>query len=297
MAANGDNESTATSHLAKGVLAVALVAAVAAGAYQLGSRQAATERQEQLAAELKKQLAEEKARLRALRSRMEAELDALALRLGSLRAHMLRLDALGERLVKKGKLDAEEFDFSREPPLGGVDGNAVENAATLDISEELKQLDRSLKDREHKLELLEELLMQRELSEQVRISGRPVKQGWISSGYGRRTDPFTGKKRFHRGIDFAGKAGSEVLAVAAGVVIESKWEKGYGNVVEIRHADGYITHYAHNRENLVKVGDRVEKGETIAIMGSTGRSSGPHVHFEVRRNGKIINPSRFIRRG
>ncbi|HHH12694.1 MAG TPA: hypothetical protein ENJ98_00495, partial [Thiolapillus brandeum] len=239
MAANGDNESTATSLLAKGVLAVTLVAAVAVGAYQLGSRQAATGRQEQLAAELKKQLAEEKARLRALRSRMEAELDALALRLGSLRAHMLRLDALGERLVKKGKLDAEEFDFSREPPLGGVDGNAVENAATLDISEELKQLDRSLKDREHKLELLEELLMQRELSEQVRISGRPVKQGWISSGYGRRTDPFTGKKRFHRGIDFAGKAGSEVLAVAAGVVIESKWEKGYGNVVEIRHADAY----------------------------------------------------------
>ncbi len=297
MAANGDNEATATSLWAKVVLAVTLVAAVAVGAYQLGSRQAATGRQEQLAAELKKQLAEEKARLRALRSRMEAELDALALRLGSLRAHMLRLDALGERLVKKGKLDAEEFDFSREPPLGGVDGNAVENAATLDISEELKQLDRSLKDREHKLELLEELLMQRELSEQVRISGRPVKQGWISSGYGRRTDPFTGKKRFHRGIDFAGKAGSEVLAVAAGVVVESKWEKGYGNVVEIRHADGYITHYAHNRENLVKVGDRVEKGETIAIMGSTGRSSGPHVHFEVRRNGKIINPSRFIRRG
>lgn len=297
MVANGNNESTAALHLAKGVLAVVLVAAVAAGAYQLGSRQTATELQERLVAELKKQLAEEKARLQALGSRMEAELDALALRLGSLRAHMLRLDALGERLVKKGKLDAEEFDFSREPPLGGVDGNVVENAATLDLSEELKQLDRSLKDREHKLELLEELLMQRELSEQVRISGRPVKQGWISSGYGRRTDPFTGKKRFHRGIDFAGKAGSEVLAVAAGVVIESKWEKGYGNVVEIRHADGYITHYAHNRENLVKVGDRVEKGETIAIMGSTGRSSGPHVHFEVRRNGKIINPSRFIRRG
>ncbi len=294
MAATGDNGKR-LSPLAGGALALLLVA-LAAGAYQLGKREAGARQQLEQVESLRRQLAEERRRLRDLRSRMEAEMDALALRLGSLRAHVLRLDALGERLVKKGKLDAGEFDFSGEPPLGGLDDELLEEGP-LDLTGELERLERSLEDRERKLRLLEELLMQRELEEQVTLSGSPVKQGWISSGYGRRTDPFTGKKKFHRGVDIAGKAGSEVLAVAAGVVIASRWEKGYGNIVEIRHADGYVTHYAHNRENLVKVGDRVEKGETIAILGSTGRSSGPHVHFEVRRNGKLVNPARFLDRG
>ncbi len=297
MITSGHNESRLSSHLGRGVLALLLVALVAGGAYQLGRQQASGERGARRVVALQKQLAQQKSQLRELRARLEAELDALALRLGNLRAHMLRLDAVGERLVKKGKLDEKEFDFRHEPPLGGAGEGAAKGATALDISNELERLGRDLQDREHKLELLEELLMQRELNQQVRISGRPVKRGWISSVYGYRTDPFTGKKRFHRGIDFAAEAGSEVLAVAAGVVVFSGREQGYGNVVEIRHAGGYITHYAHNRENLVKVGDRVEKGETIAILGSTGRSSGPHVHFEVRRDGKIINPARFIGRG
>ncbi len=275
---------------------VVLVLGVAWGAYRLGSYRAQDQHQLE-AAKLQRKLADEKAQLARLKSRMEDEMDALALRLGSLQAHMLRLDAVGERLVKKGKLDPSEFDFNREPPVGGVDGEPPRQLQSIDFSKELERLDRTLKDREHKLQLLEDLLMQRELDEQVRISGQPVKKGWISSVYGYRTDPFTGRKRFHRGIDFAGKKGDEVLAVAAGVVIFSGWENGYGNVVEIRHPDGYITHYAHNSENLVNVGDRVEKGEPIALMGSTGRSSGPHVHFEVRRNGKIINPARFISQG
>ncbi len=297
MTATRNSHGGGKGTLIRGAVALLLLAGVALGAYQAGRQQVQVERDREAVAQLKRQLEQEKARILDLRSRMEAEMDALALRLGSLRAHLLRLDALGERLVKKGKLDPGEFDFSREPPVGGGESEPLGEFDEADLSRELDRLDQSLKDREHKLQLLEELLMQRELDEQARISGRPVKQGWISSGYGRRTDPFTGKKKFHRGIDFAGKSGSEVLAVAAGVVVFSGWKGGYGNVVEIRHPDGYITQYAHNRENLVKAGDRVEKGETIAILGSTGHSSGPHVHFEVRRNGKIVNPARFIQRG
>jgi len=268
-----------------------------AGGWGLGYWQG--ERQAQRAASLEAlgRLEQESRQLQRMRSGIDAELDALALQLGRMRAHLMRLEALGKRLVALGKLDEEEFDFASEPAQGGVDERLPGSTEPEDLVAELRRLQQSLNDREHKLRMMEELLRRRELAARTTLSGRPVKQGWVSSGFGHRVDPFTGRKKFHKGIDFAGKAGSEVVAVAAGVVIASEWQTGYGNVVEIRHADGYVTHYAHNRENLVKVGDRVEKGETIAILGSTGRSSGPHVHFEVRRNGKVIDPSRFIGKG
>jgi len=291
------NDGRALSRPMRLFLATASLAVALLGAFQLGSWQGAKSVRHENSLQALNRLADERRQLQAIQASVSADLDALALQLGRMRAHMMRLDALGERLVKMGKLDAGEFDFTVDPAVGGIDGGRVESVASTDLVRELEQLKRGLMDREHKLEVLEELLVQRELDEQVTLSGKPVKQGWISSGFGRRTDPFTGKKKYHRGIDFAGKAGSEVLAVAAGVVIASERQSGYGNVVEIRHADGYVTHYAHNRENLVKVGDWVEKGETIAILGSTGRSSGPHVHFEVRRNGKVVNPSRFIKKG
>ena len=152
-----------------------------------------------------------------------------------------------------------------------------------------------LTDREDKLAALEQVLMNRKLMAEVVPSGRPVKKGWMSSGFGKRTDPFKGKKSYHRGVDFAGKRGSDVVAVASGVVVRAEKASGYGNFVEIRHADGYSTLYGHNKENLVKAGDMVSKGETIALLGSTGRSSGPHVHFEVHHNGKVVDPIRFVR--
>jgi murein DD-endopeptidase MepM/ murein hydrolase activator NlpD len=275
-----------------GALAVMLVSAYGLGRYQ------AAQRVEDIAMQKSLQvIAAEKQELLTLRQNMDAEIDALALRIGSMRAHILRLNALGERLVSVGNLDAQEFDFSTEPAQGGLDQTDAESTDMLELEKELSRLSVIFIDREHKLTLLEELLSKREVRDQVTPSGRPVKQGFISSTFGRRTDPFTGKKKYHKGIDFVGKRGSEVLAVAMGVVTHSGRMSGYGNVVEIRHADGYITRYAHNQENLVKEGDRVEKGEPIAMLGSTGRSSGPHVHFEVRRNGKIVNPARFIRGG
>ena len=137
--------------------------------------------------------------------------------------------------------------------------------------------------------------MNRTLLAEAMPSGKPVKKGWMSSGFGKRTDPFRGSKSFHRGLDFAGKRGSDVVAVASGIVTRAKKVAGYGNVVEIKHADGYSTLYGHNKENLVKEGEMVSKGQTIALLGSTGRSSGPHVHFEVHHNGKIVDPLRYVR--
>ncbi|BAO43512.1 M23 family metallopeptidase [Thiolapillus brandeum] len=265
--------------------------------YQYGRMQAVQAAMDQDIQAAMASMAEEKRELAALRDNMEAELDALALRIGSLRANLLRLNALGERLVAAGNLDEQEFDFSSEPPQGGVDMDVREPVVISDLERELARLTQVFRNREHKLLLLEDMLASREVRDQVIPSGRPLKHGYISSGFGRRTDPFTGKKKYHKGIDFAGKKGSEVLAVAAGVVSRAGRMSGYGNVVEIRHADGYVTRYAHNQENLVKAGDRVEKGEPIAMLGSTGRSSGPHVHFEVIKNDKVVNPARFIRGG
>jgi len=158
----------------------------------------------------------------------------------------------------------------------------------------LEQLETEMSDREQKLSVLESLLMSRSLSERVMPSGRPVSEGWLSSRYGNRNDPFTGKQNFHHGLDFAGKKGSEVIAVGDGVVSWVGKKSGYGNLVEINHGNGYATRYGHNQSFLVKVGDTVKKGQQIALMGSTGRSTGPHVHFEVLQQGKKVNPSKFI---
>ncbi len=226
----------------------------------------------------------------------EDHLDALALRLGRLQAHMTRLDALGLRLTKMAKLDAGEFDFSHPPAVGGpVTGGAVAANSVPDFLDDLEQLAHTLNDRIPKLEVIEEVLLDRHLQTQSRPAGRPIERGWLSSHFGFRNDPFTGKRAFHEGMDFAGKAGSGVVAVAAGIVTRVGHQRGFGRFLEINHGNGLVTRYGHNREVLVEVGETVPKGKRIALMGSTGRSTGPHLHFEVLRNGKPINPTRFIR--
>jgi murein DD-endopeptidase MepM/ murein hydrolase activator NlpD len=140
------------------------------------------------------------------------------------------------------------------------------------------------------------LLSNRKLQEQSWLSGRPIEKGWISSGYGKRNDPFTGKLAMHSGIDFAGVEGTNVVSVAAGVVTWVGARSGYGQLVEIAHGDGYVTRYSHNKENLVEPGDVVRKGQAIALMGSTGRSTGAHVHYEVYKHGRSVDPSSYVRR-
>lgn len=222
----------------------------------------------------------------------KADLDALAARLGQIQAHATRLNALGRKLVKIAKIDPGEFNFTASPGLGGPEEG--DSGVQLDFGSEIDAVITELEDREQQLSVLETILMSSRMKEEVFPEGRPIGRGWISSYYGMRTNPFTGKLQFHKGMDFAAKSGSDVLAVAGGVITWSGERYGYGNLVEVNHGNGYVTRYGHNKENLVEVGDTIKKGQKIAIMGSTGRSTGPHVHFEVLKNGRQINPQRFV---
>ncbi|MCW8826751.1 MAG: M23 family metallopeptidase [Gammaproteobacteria bacterium] len=239
---------------------------------------------------------QQKEELSAARTRGEESLNALALRLGQMQAHVVRLDAVGQRLVTVGDLDSGEFNFSKSPAVGGPEGgsNGTKSLKIPDFLTQIDQLSQQLADREEQLTVLESVLMSRNLRHEVIPSGRPIKKGWISSRYGMRTDPFSGKPDFHKGIDLAGSEGADVIAVGSGVVMWSGKRYGYGNMVEINHGNGYITRYGHNKENSVKVGDTVKKGQVIAKMGNTGRSTGPHVHFEVWRSGRTVDPMKFV---
>jgi len=232
-----------------------------------------------------------------LQGQAERKLQAMTLSLAELQARMTRLDALGEHLTAMADLEEGEFDFSQPPALGGpMSGEFSVDFTSLDLGSELGRFEARLTDREQQLEILESLLANRNLQEQSWLSGLPVQKGWVSSHYGQRTDPFSGKLAMHNGLDFAGKEGSDVVAVAAGVITWTGSKTGYGELVEISHDDGYVTRYAHNKENLVRAGDVVRKGETIALMGSSGRSTGAHVHYEVYKHGRPVDPSSYLRR-
>ena len=242
-------------------------------------------------------LAEQAQQVAAARRELQERVDALASRVGQMNAHVIRLDALGRRLTEMANLDKGEFDFDSEPAVGGPEG-LIEGAVAVspDLSAMLDNLTHQIKDRERQLSVLESLISTRNLSRQIVPGGRPVTQGWISSYFGHRADPFTGRNAFHRGLDFAGPSGAQVVAVASGVVTYSKDRFGYGKTVEINHGGGYVTRYAHNQRVLVAVGDTVQKGQAIALIGSTGRSTGPHLHFEVLKQGRAVDPMSFVRR-
>jgi len=230
-----------------------------------------------------------------LRQRMEDNVHALAQRLGKLQAHVTRLNAVGERMTKIAELDTGEFNFDADPPVGGPEPQEIASTPSLDeFDEALAQFERELDARERQMRVLRDLMVARRLREEVVPSGRPVEKGWISSTYGWRNDPFSGRKALHKGIDFAAGYGTGVQAVAAGVVTYAGARSGYGKLVEINHGNGYATRYGHNRKVLVEEGQRVKKGDKIATIGSTGRSTGPHVHFEVLRNGRVVNPTEYI---
>lgn len=251
------------------------------------------------AAELQAELDAQRAAIEATRVEAEDTLAALALRIGQMNARVIRLDALGRRLTEMADIDEGEFDFDSTPALGGPEepdatGSAV---AVPEVLLAMQGLGEQLDSREAQLNVLESVILNQNLNDRVYPQGRPVKSGWMSSYFGRRTDPFTGKPATHRGVDFAGKAGAEIIAVADGVVTWSSDRYGYGQLVEINHGNGYSTRYAHNSENLVAVGEEVRKGQTVALMGDTGRATGPNLHFEVLHRGQRVNPVEFIKRG
>ncbi len=230
-----------------------------------------------------------KARAEAVR-----HLNALALRLGSMQAQILRLNALGSRLTRMAGLDPREFNFDALPAMGGPEKVASTAVSSPDVVRNLEVLSMELQRSQARLAALESLLLDRKLSAAVTPSAWPADGGWISSGFGERMDPFTGHQSIHEGVDIAARFGSPIYATGDGIVNWAGDKTGYGLVVEVTHESGLATRYAHASAVLVKEGDRVSKGQQIARVGTTGRSTGPHLHFEVLRNGQAINPAPYL---
>ena len=241
-------------------------------------------------------LAAQRAVVDRTRRDAESHLNALALKLGHLQAQVLRLNALGGRLTRMAGLDQREFNFHDEPAMGGPEKKITSTATPgNDVIASLETVGNEIDRQRERLVALESLLLYRRVSQAVTPSGWPVEGGgWVSSGFGPRVDPFTGDSSFHDGLDIAARYGSPILAVADGVVTFAGADAGYGNLIEVTHESGLVTRYAHASAILSKVGDRVRKGQEIAQVGSTGRSTGPHVHFMVVRDGHPVNPASYL---
>lgn len=253
-------------------------------------------RQQLLAAQ--EEYSSEKEQLVRLRQQAEHQLSALTLKLGEIKGQVNRLDAFAARLGDQAKIPQDEFNFESNVFAGGPTATTAQDVVT-DAQDLFNQMDKmlvKLDGQERKMAVLESILMNTHIEEEIFISGRPIQKGWLSSYYGVRKDPFTGMPAMHKGVDFAGEEGAAVLATGSGVVTWADSRFGYGNLVEIDHGDGVITRYGHNKELLVKVGEIVSKGQQISLMGSTGRSTGPHVHYEVMKNGRQIDPLPYIYR-
>jgi len=278
---------------------VALLIATAWAGYNVALNQ--TEVREpsdsELVAEWQRRLGEQKEELAGLQQNVQFQVDALTLRLGEIQGRLLRLDALGQRFVESGLVASDEFDFNQPAAVGGPeDALSADSFSTPDLTRMIDELERKMQDREQQLRLLDQVSSRQKLEDELYLEGRPITWGWLSSRYGYRSDPFTGKRTWHAGVDLAGKEGSDIISVAGGVVSYAGERHGYGNLVEVDHGDGLVTRYAHCKTIKVNVGDVIQKGQVLALMGSTGRSTGPHVHFEVIRNGKSENPETYIKR-
>ncbi|MFN3163202.1 MAG: M23 family metallopeptidase [Pseudohongiellaceae bacterium] len=284
----------------KGLLSLCLLGApVALGyfGYQFAVSQNARIFTEASAENWERQIKLQAEQLADIKQDSQQQLEALTLRLALLQARLVRLDAVGERITSIANLDTGEFDFSQPVPVGGPETASSQTYTSTGFSSALQQLEQQLEDRQQQLEILEGLMVDRKIQSDVFIAGRPLDRGWIASRFGQRPDPFTGRLSFHGGIDFTtGKAGADINTVAAGVVTWSGPRSGYGLMVEVNHGNGFTTRYAHAEKLLVEVGDVVKKGQDIALVGSTGRSTGPHVHFEVYKNGRVVDPAAYIHR-
>jgi len=272
-----------------------LLGIVISGSVYLGYNLNPSQDSQALIDEWKSEVHKQQVQLINIREEADANIDALSSRIGMLQAHVMRLDALGRKLVNMASIDTDEFDFDSSPALGGPLSSSDTVLSPDELSMAIDQLGLKLSDRENQLTVMEDLVLNANLQKEVEPSGRPITKGWLSSYFGMRMHPISGRREMHKGIDFAGTMGGAVIAVAKGVVTYAGKRYNYGNLIEIAHGNGYSTRYAHNSRLLVSVGDTVEKGFQIAEIGSSGRSTGPHVHFEVIKDGVEINPIPFIR--
>ncbi len=281
------------------LLLVLLPAGIGFGAYQITStltRAAAPHLDPVYVTKLQQTLAAQRDEIDTARQQAETHLNALAAHMGRIQAQVLRINALGQRLTEMAQLDKGEFNFDAEPAIGGPEPrSALAGAQKSELLTALDELALQADTKHQELTLLEAMIMDRQLQDSLDPKGWPVVGGYISSNFGYRRDPFNGRRAFHQGVDIATKPGRPVKALASGVVTHAGEESGYGRMVEINHGNGNTTRYAHTLAILVEIGDKVEKGEEIALVGNSGRSTGPHLHFEFLRNGRPINPRRFLR--
>lgn len=226
---------------------------------------------------------------------LRKSLDTMAIRLGQMQAQLLRLDGLGARLATLTGMKPQEFSFGQPPAQGGPYlPESVKQLSMSNMEQQMAELNTLLSDRSDKLVALETLLMQDKLSKKLLPSIAPINDGWYSSNFGWRIDPFTGDNAMHEGVDYMVPEGTPIHASAGGMVVYADTHPQYGNMIEIDHGNQVITRYAHASKLLVKVGDVVRRGREIAKVGSTGRSTGNHLHFEVRYKGIAQNPVRFL---
>lgn len=246
--------------------------------------------------EKSKHIKKQQTQVDTLKLQTTAQLSVLAQRVGILTARMNRIDALGERLAKTS--DYSEFDFNQMPAVGGPEqySGISQSGELVGLLSQMDMLLSHLDNQQEQLTLLETVMLNHEIHDDSLIAGRPIKRGWLSSLYGMRNDPFNGKLTMHKGVDFAGTDGDDVLATGAGVVTWAGKRSGYGLLIEIDHGAGLKTRYGHAKELKVNTGDVVAKGEKIALMGNTGRSTGAHVHYEVLNKDKQVNPRKYVYR-
>ena len=230
------------------------------------------------------------------RTFVQQNLNAMAVKLGEMQAQLTRLDALGERLSSLAGFRPQEFRFSEAPGLGGAAPTLMppQNLSLAEFSDKLSAVARNLESRDDMMGVLESQLFEQAVKKKMIPTMMPVKAPYNASGFGRRVDPFTGQWAMHEGIDFLADAGSPIAAAAAGVVVFAGMHPQYGYMVDIDHGNDLVTRYAHQSKLSVKEGDVVQRGHKIGEVGSTGRSTGPHLHFEVRYRGASQNPTKFL---
>ena len=230
------------------------------------------------------------------RTFVQQNLNAMAVKLGEMQAQLTRLDALGERLSSLAGFRPQEFRFSEAPGLGGAAPTLMppQNLSLADFSDKLSSLARNVESRNDMMGVLESQLFEQAVKKKMIPTMMPVKAPYNASAYGRRVDPFTGQWAMHEGIDFLAEAGSSIAAAAAGVVVFAGFHPQYGYMIDIDHGNDLVTRYAHQSKLFVKEGDVVQRGRKIGEVGSTGRSTGPHLHFEVRYRGAAQNPTKFL---
>ncbi len=276
---------------------VLLVGAGIAGAYALytsfDARQNLNATLEKLDAE-RQIFAHQKLNLESKLKAEQEKMNVYARSVGQMQARLARLDSLGKRLIQSSSISPTEFNFDVKPAFGGPRIPVESSVADLDLFGHIEQVESQISALDTKLVAVNYLLQDGVEEKNARPHAWPAEGGWLSSHFGVRTDPFTGKKAMHRGVDIANRFGAPVLATSRGVVIYSGKMKGYGYLVEIEHGYGYRTRFGHMSAANVSVGDVVEPNQMIGRVGSSGRSTGPHLHYEVRRNGQALNPANFI---